>query len=111
MPRGGRREGAGRKPGSKLTKSQLIAAEVRDAGMTPLELQLTAMRELWRQAHLNGEMDVGLATQACQIAKECAPFVYPRLASVEARIDAVGRVEGRDRPHSSRGAAARLGVW
>jgi hypothetical protein len=51
------------------------------------------MRELWRQAHLNGEMDVGLATQACQIAKDCAPFVHPRLASVEARIDAVGRVE------------------
>ena len=93
MPRGGRREGAGRKPGSKLTKSQLIAAKVRDAGMSPLELQLTTMRELWRRAYLNGEMDVGLATQACQIAKDCAPFVHPRLASVEARIDAVGRVE------------------
>ena len=64
MPRGGRREGAGRKPGSKLTKSQLIAAEARDAGVSPLEVQLTAMREFWRRAHANGEMDVGLAEKA-----------------------------------------------
>src|SRR5215471_5231827 len=61
MPRGGRREGAGRKPGSKLTKSQLIAAEAREAGISPLEVQLTTMRELWRRAHANGEMDADLA--------------------------------------------------
>ena len=93
MPRGGRREGAGRKPGSKLTKSQLIAAEARDAGVSPLEVQLTAMREFWRRAHANGEMDVGLAEKACQIARDCAPYIHPRLASVEAKIDAVNRLE------------------
>jgi hypothetical protein len=83
MPRGGRREGAGRKPGSKLTKSQLIAAEIRDTGVSPLEVQLTTMRELWRRAHANGEMDANLAAQACAIAKDCAPYVHPRLASIE----------------------------
>src|SRR5262245_1578802 len=61
MPRGGRRAGAGRKPGSKLTKSQLIAAEAREAGISPLEVQLTTMRELWRRSHANGEMDPRLA--------------------------------------------------
>src|SRR5215472_16979432 len=83
MPRGGRREGAGRKPGSKLTKSQLIAAEAREAGISPLEVQLTTMRELWRRAHANGEMDADLAAQACAIAKDCAPYVHPRLASIQ----------------------------
>jgi hypothetical protein len=83
MPRGGRRPGAGRKPGSKLTKSQLIAAEAREAGISPLEVQLTTMRELWRRAHANGEMDADLAAQACAIAKDCAPYVHPRLASIE----------------------------
>ena len=83
MPRGGRREGAGRKPGSKLTKSQLIAAEAREAGISALEVQLTTMRELWRRAHANGEMDADLAAQACAIAKDCAPYVHPRLASIQ----------------------------
>jgi hypothetical protein len=93
MPRGGRREGAGRKPGSKLTKSQLIAAEVREAGISPLELQLTTMRELWRRAHANGAMDMGLATQACQIAKDCAPYIHPRLAAIEAKVDTFAQLE------------------
>jgi hypothetical protein len=83
MPRGGRRVGAGRKPGSKLTKSQLIAAEAREAGISPLEVLLTAMRELWRRAHATGQMDATLAAQACAIAKDCAPYVHPRLASIE----------------------------
>src|SRR5215470_14941816 len=94
MPRGGRREGAGRKPGSKLTKSQLVAAEAREAGISPLEVQLTTMRELWRRAHANGEMDADLAAQACAIAKDCAPYVHPRLASIE---------------HAGSGAAPPLG--
>jgi len=83
MPKGGRREGAGRKPGSKLTKSQLIAAEAREAGISPLEVQLTTMRELWRRAHAHGEMDADLAAQACAIAKDCASYVHPGLASIE----------------------------
>jgi hypothetical protein len=61
--------------------------------VSPLEVQLTAMREFWRRAHANGEMDVGLAEKACQIARDCAPYIHPRLASVEARIDAVNRLE------------------
>lgn len=90
---GGRRPGAGRKPGSPTKRRREIIDKAADAGITPLELQLRAMRELWRRAHANGEMDVGLAEKACQIARDCAPFVHPRLASVDARIDAVNRHE------------------
>jgi hypothetical protein len=71
----------------------LIAAEAREAGVSPLEVQLTAMREFWQRAHTNGEMDMGLAEKACAIARDCAPYIHPRLASVEARIDAVNRLE------------------
>jgi hypothetical protein len=66
-----------------LTKSQLIAAEAREAGISPLEVLLTAMRELWLRAHATGQMDANLAVQACAIAKDCAPYVHPRLASIE----------------------------
>ena len=86
MPRGGRREGAGRKPGSKLTKSALIAAEARDAGISPLEVQLTTMRELWQRANAGPKMDAELAREACAIAKDCAQFVHPRLSTVEASL-------------------------
>ena len=51
------------------------------------------MRELWRRAHASGEMDLGLATQACQIAKDCAPYIHPRLAAIEAKVDTFGQVE------------------
>ena len=36
---------------------------------------------------------VALAAGGRRGEVDCAPFVHPRLASVEARIDAVGRVE------------------
>jgi hypothetical protein len=75
---------------SKLTKSQLIAAEAREAGVSPLEVQLTTMRELWRRAHARGEMDADLAAQACAIAKDCAPYIHPRLAAIEATDEAFG---------------------
>ena len=90
---GGRRRGAGRPVGSLNRATREIADRAAAEGVTPLEVQLTAMREFWQRAHANGEMDVNLAEKACQIARDCAPFVHPRLASVEARIDAVGRVE------------------
>ncbi len=84
---GGRRLGAGRKPGSPTNRRREVIDKAADAGITPLELQLATMRELWRRAHAHGDMDVGLATQACQIAKDCAPYVHPRLAAVEAKVD------------------------
>jgi hypothetical protein len=44
------------------------------------------MLELWRRAHNDdGEMvDLGLATQACAIARDVAPYLHPRLAAIAA---------------------------
>ena len=90
---GGRRPGAGRKPGSPTKRCREVIDKAADAGITPLELQPATMREIWRRAHAHGDIDEGLATQACQIARDCAPYIHPRLASVEAKIDAANRLE------------------
>ena len=87
MPRGGRRPGAGRKPGipSQKTINRLkIAEQGAAAGITPLEVMLNNMRRLY---------DEGTAeawTQACRIAADAAPYVHPRLSVIEqkATIDA-----------------------
>jgi hypothetical protein len=53
--------------GTHATKSQLAISE-------PLEVMLAAMREHWAQ----GEWD-----RAAAIAKLAAPYVHPRLSSIE----------------------------
>ena len=55
-------------------------------GLTPLELQLETMRELWRRAHEGDVMNIDLAERACAIAKDCAMYIHPRLSSVEAQV-------------------------
>jgi len=77
---GGRRLGAGRKPGSKTKKTAIIAQQARDAGISPLEVMLNTMRQLW-QLHLD-RRDLGLAVQACAIAREAAPFCHPRFCGI-----------------------------
>ena len=47
---GGRRPGAGRKPGSTTKKTAMIAQQARDAGISPLEVMLSTMRRLWQPA-------------------------------------------------------------
>jgi hypothetical protein len=69
MPRGGRREGAGRKPGSKVTKTQLIAAEALAAGVSPLEYMLAVMRD-----------PAAPADRRDRMAAAAAPYIHPRLA-------------------------------
>lgn len=70
MARGGKREGAGRKEGSANVRSRLIAEKAMQEGITPLEVMLEAMRELY---------DAGKKTEAALIAKDCAPYMHPRL--------------------------------
>lgn len=72
MARGGKRPGAGRKPGSlnKATAEQRQA--VLESGMSPLDYLLTVMR------------DEDQAPDARRdAAKAAAPYVHPRLSSVE----------------------------
>lgn len=72
--RGGKRTGAGRKPGSSTQKTRQIADAVAATGLTPLEVMVEAMLS-YRDA---GELD-----KAASIAKDAAPYIHPRLASIE----------------------------
>lgn len=72
MPRGGRRPGAGRKPGSLTQKTKAVAEQLLLTGETPLEFALAVMRS--PDAGLRVRMD------ACKAA---LPHMHPRLNSIE----------------------------
>jgi hypothetical protein len=78
--RGGRRPGAGRPVGSKNQRTAEIARAAAESGITPIEVMLGAMRELW---------DVGTPEakrEAAEIAKDAAPYIHPRLASIDQTV-------------------------
>jgi len=83
MPRGGKREGAGRRAGSANTKTRDIADKAATEGITPLEFMLQIMR----QEELSPDADPAqvLAHQAMRFeaAKAAAPYIHPKLSSVE----------------------------
>jgi hypothetical protein len=87
---GGKREGAGRKPGSPTKRRREIIDEAAKDGITPLEVQLRTMRALWDAANSGPTLDIEKATAACAIAKDAAPYLHPRLSNVEARLDLSG---------------------
>jgi hypothetical protein len=74
MPRGGKREGSGRKAGGANKKTREIADRALLEGITPLEVMLKAMR-------LHADKDEW--DEAAAFARDAAPYVHPRLASVE----------------------------
>lgn len=86
MSRGGHRPGAGRKPGTPgirgqkpVTKARKAIAEkiLSDGDLTPLQVMIDAMRD----AHLVGDMKT-----AANFASMAAPYVHPRLSSVNANV-------------------------
>lgn len=85
---GGPRKGAGRKRGSLTKKTSLLARAAAEQGITPIELMLATMRELWARAcdEAGDVVDLELAKQACAIAKDAAPYVHPRLSAVDANV-------------------------
>ena len=77
MSRGGKRQGAGRKPGATTTKTREIADKAAAGGITPLEFMLSVLR------------DESAPTDArFEAAKQAAPYIHPKLSSIEAKIDA-----------------------
>jgi hypothetical protein len=70
---GGARPGAGRKPGGRNKKTREIADRAAAEGITPLEVMLEAMRF----HYFHDELD-----EAAAIAKDAAPYMHPRLATV-----------------------------
>jgi hypothetical protein len=78
--RGGRRRGAGRPLGSKNRRTAEIARAAAESGITPIEVMLGTMRELWAQGTPEAKRE------AAEIAKDAAPYIHPRLASIDQTI-------------------------
>lgn len=80
--RGGARKGAGRKKGSATAKTRAIADKAAADGITPLEFMLQVMR-----SEPSDQLDARDALRATEMrfeaAKAAAPYMHPRLASVE----------------------------
>ena len=77
MAHGGPRPNSGRKKGSKNVKSIEIANRCAEEGITPLEYMLNIMRDPTQ------EFDVRM-----DAAKSAAPYIHPKLASVEQKVEA-----------------------
>ena len=75
--RGGRRRGAGRPVGSKNQRTVEIARAAAEDGITPIEVMLGAMRDLWELGTPKSKRE------AAEIAKDAAPYIHPRLASID----------------------------
>lgn len=76
MPRGGKRPGAGRKKGSqtkRTRKTNAIAQQAAGEGVLPLTVLLEAMRSHYAAKNLD---------RAAELAKDAAPYVHPKRASV-----------------------------
>lgn len=76
--KGGARPGAGRKKGAapKTIARKAIAERILvDGDLTPLDVMIDAMRE----AHM-----IGNTKEAASYAAMAAPYVHPRLATVNA---------------------------
>src|SRR5271169_433995 len=82
---GGKRAGAGRRPGGITRRTQLLVEQMRAAGISPLEYMLAVLRAPTVEPERRDEM-----------AKAAAPYVHPRLASVEARVELTGHEAALD---------------
>ena len=87
---GGPRPGSGRKPGSVTRKTREIADRAVETGSTPLEVMLETMRLLREAAFRSSAPDVEKLVQAAAVAKDAAPYIHPRLSSVEAQVAITG---------------------
>ena len=72
--RGGKRPGAGRKAG--VSDKAKLAAKVAESGLTPLDFMLGILRDEAQPYERRNDM-----------AKAAAPYVHPRLATVEQKGD------------------------
>ena len=103
--KGGARPGAGRKEGSLTKRTREIAEVAAAQGITPLEVMMSTMMALYKEAgncsrdhHKHGdkasehddghtamitENRIKLLNMAATIARHAAPYVHPRLSAIE----------------------------
>ena len=74
--RGGKRDNAGRKPGTPNRATQEQRDDAANSGLTPLQYMLTVLR------------DEGMDTDRRDWAAEkAAPYIHARLSAIEAKHD------------------------
>ena len=73
VPRGGKRDGAGRKKGGANKRTSVIALCAAVEGITPIEVMLRVMRMYFEAEEYD---------RAAAIARDAAPYTTPRLAAV-----------------------------
>lgn len=76
MPRGGKRQGSGRKKGIPNRRTQELQDKVASSGLTPLDYMLGVLRD-----------DEQTIERRDWAAKEAAPYIHAKLASVAAKHD------------------------
>ena len=92
--KGGARAGAGRKTGSLTKRTHQIAEAVATQGITPLEVMMKVMHQLYEEAGNVSEQDLGdkelasetrikLLNMAATVGRHAAPYVHPRLSAIE----------------------------
>lgn len=80
--RGGARKGAGRKKGSATKRTREIADNAAKDGITPLEFMLQVMRTEPSEK-LEGPQLISALMLRFEAAKAAAPYIHPKLSSVE----------------------------
>lgn len=80
--RGGARKGAGRKPGAATKKTREVADKAASEGITPLEYMLQVMRSEPPEG-LEGPQMLSAISLRFEAAKAAAPYMHPKLASIE----------------------------
>ena len=80
MGHGGKRAGAGRKPGSKARLDEKIRNEAAASGILPLEYMLGVMRDEHQDRQRRDDM-----------AKAAAPYIHARLTSAEVKTESTVR--------------------
>lgn len=104
--KGGRRVGAGRKKGVPNKLTATLRAKLAETGMTPLEVMYRAMNELCDAANrmkpdqyvkidakVMGYLD--LLGRAAEIASKLAPYLHPKLQSIEHKGEGGGPIQQR----------------
>jgi hypothetical protein len=82
MGQGGKRPGAGRKPGGRTTRTAELVAKAVAGGITPLDYMLNILRT---EPPEDAEPLIKLGMQAARFeaAKAAAPYVHPKLQPVD----------------------------
>lgn len=101
--RGGKQPGAGRPKGAQSAKTRQLIERCEAGGIMPIDVLLNDMRFFYRlgedkmtQAKETspGKEQAKAFRAACELkgvardcARDAAPYVHPKLASVEAKVD------------------------